>query len=180
MNFGYKQSADPLERLQRRYLTARLNLLLVIALTLVNIILLFCGSETYFLFSASIPYYLTFFGMVLTGKIAAEGINPGDALPVGVLIALVAVAVIILAVYFLCFYFGKKKPVWLIIALVLFTLDTIALIVLATYSGEFPVVDLLMHAYVLLYLGFGVYGHFALKKMDREEEGKNGIPNQET
>ena len=41
-----------------QYRAARVNLLLALAFTLVNIILLFAGTDSYFLFSATIPYVL--------------------------------------------------------------------------------------------------------------------------
>ena len=46
------------QKLLKRYNGARSNILLVVAFTLVNSILLIAGSDSYFLFSAAVPYYI--------------------------------------------------------------------------------------------------------------------------
>ena len=58
--------------LTNKYMGARHNLLLVVVFTLINIVLLLVQSNTYFLFSATIPYFLADLGMVLCGKYPAE------------------------------------------------------------------------------------------------------------
>ena len=68
-------SSDP--RMQRqalisRYSAARTNLLLMIDFSLVNILMLATNSGMYFLFSASIPYFITDIGMTLCGKYPEE------------------------------------------------------------------------------------------------------------
>ena len=44
------------------YRGSRYNLLVVLIFTVINLVMLLVGSGSYFLFSASIPYYLTVFG----------------------------------------------------------------------------------------------------------------------
>ena len=44
--------------LENKYLSSRNNLLLVIIFTLINIVMAALGNDSYFLFSASIPYYI--------------------------------------------------------------------------------------------------------------------------
>ena len=48
--------------LQARNRSARINLLLILFLTLVNIAMLFADGESYYLFSALLPYWLVGFG----------------------------------------------------------------------------------------------------------------------
>ena len=168
MDLDYTNS-DPRDRLRRRYLTARLNLLILIAISIVNIILLLCKSNFYLLFSASIPYYLVVYGMVITGNLTMEGVNVSEPLPNGILFALIAAAIIILGVYFLCFYFGKKKPVWMIIALAMFILDTVVTVITIPYSSGSYILDLVMHAYILCYLALGVYGSFVDKRASEDQ-----------
>lgn len=49
------------QRLTHAVKTARIDLILMIALTMLNIILLYTGSDTMMLFSVSLPYW----GLVL-------------------------------------------------------------------------------------------------------------------
>ena len=74
-NIFAKQKVQQLsqrEQLTNKYMGARHNLLLVVIFTAVNIGLLVAQSNSYFLFSASIPYYLVDLGMYLCGKYPME------------------------------------------------------------------------------------------------------------
>jgi hypothetical protein len=125
-----------------QYRAARVNLLLALAFTLVNIILLFAGTDSYFLFSATIPYVLAI-NYVTIGAIA------------------VIAALLILVVYLLCYLFSKKSYGWMIAALVLFSLDTVFLLYFAFISAAFAefIIDIAFHVFVLVYLIQGVrYG----------------------
>lgn len=139
-------------RLQQRYNTARSNLLLVIILTLVNIVLLFTESESMLLFSASIPYYAVVFGVLL------------DILPMGL-----AVAAVLLVLYFLCWLLSKKRSGWLIVALVLFVLDTLGMVGLYLLAEDFSgVLDALIHIWVLAYLIMGISAAKKLKNLPED------------
>ena len=61
--------------LQARNRSARINLLLILFLTLVNIAMLFADGESYYLFSALLPYWLVGFGYYqeVTALIVAGG-----------------------------------------------------------------------------------------------------------
>ena len=65
-------AVSPRMALENRYKISRGNLMIAVVFTLVNIILALVGGDIYFLFSASIPYYLVVYGMVLCGKMPAE------------------------------------------------------------------------------------------------------------
>ena len=128
----------------RQFGTARTNLLIAIAFTAVNMILGLIGSEVYFLFSITLPYALC------------------DPEVGGVAIA---VAVVVLAFYVCCYLFSKKKPGWMIAALVAFCVDCLLLVVfallgIAASKGEISLVDILIdvlaHVWVLVYLIIGV------------------------
>ena len=60
------------QQLEAKYQSARTDLLLIVALTVINIVLLVTGSDSYFVFSAFIPYSIAFLGMTLCGKFPAE------------------------------------------------------------------------------------------------------------
>jgi len=177
------------ERLLKKYNNARSNLLLVIILTVVNIVLIVAGTDTYFLFSAIIPFVMgtalsgiIHFDSDLQAFIAEENILPGteeyeyymsaeyaasEKLFYGVL---VAGAVIILAIYFISWLCSKKpeKKGFLISALVLFVLDT-AVVVLIRGIAIDSIMDIAFHVYILVYLIMGISAGAKLKKLPAEE-----------
>lgn len=57
---------------ENKYTSARVNLLLVVVFTAINAIMLATGNFTYFLFSASIPYFVVDMGMIMCGKYPPE------------------------------------------------------------------------------------------------------------
>ncbi len=164
----------PRQALEMKYNTARANLLLVLLFTVVNIILVLVGANTYFLFSASIPYFIVYLGALFCGKLPAEyyegtGLTEADFFPTSVLTVTVVIAVVILALYFLSWLLSKKQKVgWLIFALVLFSLDTVMMFFFMGISVD-TIFDVLFHAWVLYYLVAGVRAHVQLKKLGDEE-----------
>lgn len=140
---------------QQKYNIARNNLILMIALTILNVVVLILGSETMMLFSATVPYF-------------AVGIGFYSEIPflfgVGI-----AIAVVILIVYFLCWIFSKKHYGWMIAALVLFSLDTLAMIgMYLSIHDASGILDVVIHAFVLYYLIVGVRYGVQLKNMPVE------------
>ncbi len=112
------------EYLLRQVASRRYSLLLIVILTVVNLIMTILDTNTYFLFSASVPYYLVFVGMART--VCGRRLEcQGNAHLHGLVIALV-----IVAVYLLCWLLSKKRAGWLTAALVLFIIDTVALVVI--------------------------------------------------
>ncbi len=137
--------------------SARSNLLLMIILTVVNIVLLFIGSESMLLFSATVPYYA-----VATG-VWAEDTN--------LLIIGIIEAVVFLLLYLLCWYLSKKKNLWLTVALVLFIVDSIVMVMLYLWAEDVSgILDAAIHALILYYLINGVVNARKLKKLPLEEE----------
>ncbi len=114
---------------QRRY-----SLLLIVILTVVNLIMTILDTNTYFLFSASVPYYLVFVGMGIENGFVDGAWNvKGTLTYTGLVIALV-----IVAVYLLCWLLSKKRAGWLTAALVLFIVDTVALVVITFALYDSP------------------------------------------
>lgn len=150
VNTGKREAA------QQKLNTARVNLLLMIILTLVNIVLYFAGTDTMMLFSATIPYYAAGFGQVF--------------MPSDVSVALFALAGALIITYFLCWLFSKKHYGWMIAALVLFVIDTAAMVYLYIHFSDISgILDVLVHAWVLYYLVVGVINGINLKKMPPEQ-----------
>lgn len=174
--FNSNKTNEPVserQSLEGKYASARSNLLLVVAFTVINIILLVTQSDTYFLFSAFTPYFVAGLGMILCGKYPSDfyvddfaGMDIfGDSVFAGFLI----VAGIITLMYLLCWIFSKKNRVgWLIFALVFFALDTLGMLLLGGLALE-SIVDIIFHGWVLFSLGNGIYVHSKLKKLPEEE-----------
>lgn len=140
---------------EQKYSTARANLLLMSILTVINTVLLLAGSSYMLLFSATVPYLSVAFGLAFDG---------------GLLYAFIAVAVINIALYLASWQLSKKNYGWMILALVLFILDTIIMggmyLLVEEASG---ILDVLIHAWVLYYLIIGVKYGKKLKNMPEDE-----------
>jgi len=153
-------------RLEGKYRTSRYNLLLVIIFTVVNIVLLVTQSNRYFLFSATVPYFIADIGMVFGGMYPEEfyfetGVQP--LFDTTGFVFLLSVAIVILAFYLLCFMMSKNKKVgWLIAALVFFSVDTAALLFLYGFEG---IIDIAFHGWVIFDLASGIKAHSDLKKL---------------
>lgn len=138
--------------IQKKYDQSRGNLLLTIILTILNIALLFTPSGTMFLFSITIPYWAAAFAYYLE-------------LPM-----LYIVASVVIALYLLCWFFSKKHYGWFIPALILFILDTIYLgYVTIDIQEASNIIDILVHIWVLYYLGSGIYFGYKLKRLPEDE-----------
>ena len=117
------------QRHANNYLNARANIMVMIVFTVINIFLLFVGN-TYFLFSAFIPYFMADLGFLLSGRYPADFYGE-DAfiLGDGALIVCLVIAAIFLVMYLLAWIFSKKHGGWMIFALVCFGLDTLFLLI---------------------------------------------------
>ena len=153
---------SPRELAKAKYGSARANLLLMIILTVVNIGLLFFGSDTMFLFCATVPYLAVMFGQlsyVITGFVVC-----------------ICIAAIIILVYFLCWIFSKKSYGWMIAALVLFSVDTVVMAGFYILLGELSgIIDAVIHALVLYYLIMGTVNGVKLSKLSEEDEEDEAI-----
>lgn len=132
---------------QAKYDTARHNLLLMIAFTAINVILRLVQADLYFLFSASIPLAVLDIATLFT---------------TGVSIPAVVIAVAVVVVYLVCWILSKKRTGWLIAAMVLFALDTLAMF-LVYEIGVGMLLDIVFHAYVLFYLISGTVAAVKLR-----------------
>lgn len=139
-------------------------LLTVIIFTIINLVLLVLEQGTYFLFSASVPYYLTVLSQMMDG--AALGQNTTMAL---------IISAVILVGYFLCWLLSARKSVWLTVGMCVFILDTVALIYVALKLMESPlngIVDLLIHALLIWEMSKGITAAKNLKEMPETAEGR--------
>lgn len=144
------------QRLTQMVKTARIDLILMIALTVLNIILLYAGSDTMMLFSASLPYW----GLILFSLLGL--------FPIGV-----ALAAAVLLLYFLCWLLSRKNTVWITVAMTLLAVDTVFLIAMYIWMADFSgIIDLLIHGLLLYYLFAGVRAAKKLKQFPVEVEAE--------
>ena len=100
----------PRQLTEMKYKRSRYNLLLVAIVSVINLFSL-ALSQTYFLFSAQIPsFFVELFMYTEEGEIA----------PFADLIIPIVLGVILTIPYLLCFFFSKKRPGWMVAALVFF------------------------------------------------------------
>lgn len=167
------QQLSQRETLVGKYQSARHNILLVVVFTLINIILLVTNSNSYFLFSASIPYFIVDLGMFLCGKYPEEyylGEYAGMELLNDTFFAVTLVAAaVILLMYLISWIFSKKPRVgWMIFALVFFIMDTIGMLLLSGISTDM-IIDVVFHGWVIVSLISGITSYFKVKKLPEEE-----------
>ena len=161
------------EMLTNKYQSARHNILLVLVFTLINIVLLVTNSNTYFLFSAAIPYYIADLGMFLCGKYPAEyylsEFPNMEFLDSSFLVVTLVIAAVILVLYLLSWILAKKPRVgWMIFALVFFVIDTVGMLLLFGVSSDM-IMDIVFHGWVIVSLIGGISAYFKLKKLPEEE-----------
>lgn len=150
-------ATNTLEAHIKRYSSARNDLLAMILLTVINIVMMFFGSESMMLFSASIPYFAVGSGYWYDDR---------EVLVFGIVIAVVSIAL-----YLLCWFMSKKKYQWLIVASALFAIDTAAMLWLYISSGDISsgIFDIVIHAFVLYYLVVGIITGKKLKELKANE-----------
>ena len=152
----------------------RHNILLVLAFTIINIILRLAAANRYFLFSAYMPHFLVDLGMYYGGmyptEYYGEYLSEIIFLGKGFFAVMLGIALIALILYALCWIFAKKHPKgWLIFALVLFSIDTAMMLLMAGISAD-QIVDYLFHGWVIVSLAKGLSAIKKLKELPEEVE----------
>ena len=149
-----------IEKLQKRVNTAKHTIILVAALTIVNTILIAVNADMVFTFSAYVPQLVTFIFADMALEMQAD-----SYLYIGIAIA------ILMALLYLALWFGaKKKAGLLIVALVLFGIDSAVLLYdLVSYFDSSFIIDVVFHAWVIYDLILGISSYSKLKKLPVEE-----------
>jgi hypothetical protein len=151
--------------LQQQLTIARRTLLGVVVMTLINLALLLTNGNTYLVFSASVPYYLTVVGKLMDngfGEMVKNSTYTATGLAMGVAILLV---------YLLPWFLSKKKGTWLYLGAGLLCLDLLALGVVSFLLFEGiadTVVDMLIHVVAIVQIGKGAKAYELLKDLPPE------------
>lgn len=166
------QQGSERQILEAKYANSRHNILLVVIFSVINMALLLTNADTYFLFSAYVPYLLTDIGMLMCGMYPEEfyvgELSAMEFLGKGFLGVMLAIAGVILLLYLLSWIFCKKNRVgWMIFALVFFAIDTALLLLLNGIVLEMAV-DYLIHAWVIISLAKGISAYYKAKKLPED------------
>ena len=160
------------QQLEAKYQSARTDLLLIVALTVINIVLLVTGSDSYFVFSAFIPYSIAFLGMTLCGKFPAEYYDDAEGvfyLDESAFVVFIAIAVVLTLLYLLCWYMSKDfKSGWLIFGLVMISIDTAALLLGGLELSS--IIDILFHVWMIVTMSLGLSANKKLKELPEEPQ----------
>ena len=169
-----KNQLSQREIFEKNYNSSRTNLLLVAVITIINILLVITVSDTYFLFSAFIPFFISLTAMAVCGRMPQEFYEEVaielPLLDTSVFITMMVICAVIVLLYLLAWLMSSKHRVgWLIFALVFFGLDTLGMLFINGFSMD-SAVDILFHAWVIYSLISGIIAHYKLQKLPPEAE----------
>lgn len=143
-----------------KYKQAKGSLLAIILFSFVNLFAI-TFTDSYFLFSA---YFTQLFGYMAWMAV--------EEAAMGLAFVFIFIGALTLVPYLLCFIFAKKHYGWLIGALVMFSIDTVMLLIdsiSAIAAGDVSfVLDILFHAYALFAIGSAIAAGKKAKKSNEE------------
>ena len=149
------------QRYIRQIISARSNLLMMMALTGINIILYALKTTISFPFSAILPELSLLIGFL----------NYGETGSISILLLGIGGFVILAGIYILCYIKTKTNTNWFKTALVLFAVDTIAyLYFMAPIMDITTIINLLFHVWLLYYLVMAIDAGSKLKKLMIKEK----------
>ena len=144
-----------------KFHTARRNLLSVVCFTALNLLLTAIDAGIYFPFSATVPQFAFEVGKGLAGDL-----QNNTFLFIGLFIA-----VILAALYLVCWFFAKRTRGFIAVALVFFSLDSL-LFLFIIFISDFELsllLDVAFHGWVLFSLISGTIAWAKLRKVSVEE-----------
>lgn len=147
-----EQEYQKYSKAQRNYSSARIEILLIIILTAVNMIVL-PASGTYFV--CSITLATSFIASAQLIKQSPSEFDVPAELAEGVSATIIVLAIIIVALYLLFFFLSKKKKGFLITLLVLFSIDTFFTLS-NVFSDPTFIIDIVIHAVSIYMLAKGI------------------------
>ncbi len=158
------QKSIAISQNETKYKNMRLMILLTLIFSLVNCVSVL-ALDTFYYFSAYIPLVFIATGVNFYG---------GTGMMVFYVVAVV-LALVTLVPYLLAYIFSKKQVGWMIAALVIFSVDTLMLLVDVVLAFNVALlICLLFHVYIIVMMAMGVkYGK--LVKQEREAEQAAGI-----
>ena len=142
--------------IEMKFDKSRKSLLSVVTLSALNVFLILVNATISFPFSAILPTLAMVFGKTLS-----EAWRNNVFLILGGVIA-----VIVIAFYGMCYWLSKKHRAFILVAFIIFIMDSLALFWLVTISSDVNLmIEILFHIWVLYSLAIGVKAWFNLRKM---------------
>lgn len=131
-----------------QYKKARESLLAVAGFTALNLLLSVINSGFSLLFSATVPQMV-----YEIGREIGKELHSSAYMITGLVLALILVAF-----YFLAWYLARRFRIWMLIAFILFIVDSLLLMLLVLINGAFEtyILDIIFHALILYFLFRGV------------------------
>lgn len=154
----------------KNYKVAWSDVIVAIALTVINLFTLFLG--TYFLFSIYASTLFFTLGVVIKKPELAGGVELEiDPEYANILFGVyLFIGLAILALFVIMFIFARKHNWAMITLLVLFSIDTLVLLIDFIFSLDYTMlIDLAIHGVLLFYIAKGVQGGILLKKLFPEK-----------
>ena len=149
-------------KLQQRIGLGRTALLVMISVSLLNQLLLLLKVNFHFLFSASVPYYLNWLARKLGG--------PAGATPLKVIA--VILTLLIYFVYVACWLYSARRKEFLKTALLVYSADTVLLVIFAFALLNNPfncLLEVLIHLIVIAALYSAHHAAQQLRRMPRKK-----------
>jgi len=137
-----------------KFSRSRNNLLAVVAFTVINLFAIMLEFNFTFLFSAIVPQLVyVVLGEVIGGEI-------------GLVVALACTSV-----YLVCYLLSKRWRAFILVALILFTLDAAVLLGVLVLTGAFGemIFNILFHGWILFYLITGTVAWAKLRRVTPDE-----------
>jgi len=139
---------------------SRNNLLLVVAFTVINLVLIYFEAGVNFLFSATIPQFI-----LNVAKVVAGSTDENIFLIIGLVIAFLAVLS-----YFVFWLLARRARVLILVSLIFFCIDSLLLVYLV-FNDDFNfsvLMEIAFHAWILYYLITGVKAWYKLRGVSTE------------
>ncbi len=153
---------DEIKYYQTRFETSRRQLLSLVAFTAINLVLVMIQADFYFIFTALIPVYALYIGKELTLEFGVAFYN----------IFGYGIAVFLLLLYGVSWFFTKRYRTFILIAFVLFLLDCLVMVYfILAYGFELSdAPNLLYHGWIIYTLTLSVIDWYKLRKVAPEDE----------
>jgi len=140
---------------------ARGNLLVIVAFTLINLFLSISDSSFSFFFSAFIPSLIIEFALSLGSNTIWMGS--------------IIVAFGIVFAYYLCWMLSKRQRAWILVALILFSIDALIflfIVIFAGFLGEINMsllIQVAFYGWIMYYLITGTVAWAKLKNLSSRQ-----------
>ncbi len=155
---------NPREALEMRFNRSRRDILLLIAFTAINVVLVMIEADITFLFSASFPIFSVAFGQGMSAESGSSFF-----MIFGIVMALLSIGA-----FGLCYLLSKKLKVFMLVALVLIILDSLFLgwLFLQIEMDLSLILDGLFHVWMIWSFAAGTKAWSNLKKLPKTQDNE--------